>query len=78
MTAKTIRNFVAKKLLVKIFDKGMPIYDSPDIHEIKEYCKEQVDSLWDEVKRFEKPHEYIVDLSKDLWDIKDSLLKRHR
>ena len=75
---KTIRNFVAKKLLVQIFDKGMPIYDSPDIHEIKEYCKEQVDSLWEEVKRFEKPHEYIVDLSPDLWDIKDSLLKRHK
>lgn len=75
---KTIRNFVAKKLLVQIFDKGMPIYDSPDIHEIKEYCKEQVDSLWEEVKRFEKPHEYIVDLSPDLWEIKDGLLKRHR
>lgn len=75
---KTIKNFVAKKLLVQIFDKGMPIYDSPDIHEIKEYCKEQVDSLWEEVKRFEKPHEYIVDLSPDLWDIKDSLLKRHK
>lgn len=75
---KTIRNFVAKKLLVKIFDKGMPIYQSPDVHQIKEYCSEQLDCLWDEVKRFEKPHEYIVDLSQDLWDIKDKLLKRHR
>ena len=75
---KTIRNFVAKKLLVKIFDQGMVVYDSPDVHEIKEYCKEQVDSLWDEVKRFEKPHEYIVDLSYDLWEIKDRLLKKHR
>ena len=75
---KTIRNFVAKKLLIQIFDKGNVVYESPDIHEIKEYCKEQVDSLWEEVKRFEKPHEYIIDLSKDLWDIKDNLLKRHR
>ncbi len=75
---KTIRNFVAKKLLVQIFDKGMPIYQSPDVHQIKEYCSEQVDCLWDEVKRFEKPHEYIVDLSQDLWDIKDRLLKKHR
>ena len=75
---KTIHNFVAKKLLVKIFDQGMVVYDSPDVHEIKEYCKEQVDSLWDEVKRFEKPHEYIVDLSYDLWEIKDRLLKKHR
>ena len=75
---KTIRNFVARKLLIQIFDKGTPIYESPDIHEIKAYCNEQVDNLWDEVKRFEKPHEYIVDLSQDLWHIKDSLLKKHR
>jgi nicotinate phosphoribosyltransferase len=75
---KTIRNFVAKKLLVQIFDKGTLIYDSPNVHEIKDYCKEQVDSLWEEVKRFEKPHEYIVDLSYDLWKIKDKLLKKHR
>ena len=74
---KTIRNFVAKKLLVPIFEKGNLVYDSPDVHEIKEYCAEQVGNLWEEVKRFEKPHEYIVDLSQDLWEIKDNLLKRH-
>lgn len=75
---KTIRNFVAKPLLVKIFDNGMPIYQSPDVHQIKEYCSEQLETLWDEVKRFEKPHEYIVDLSQDLWDIKDKLMKKHK
>ncbi len=75
---KTIRNFVAKKLLVQIFEKGQIVYDSPNVHEIKKYCAEQVDSLWDEVKRFEKPHRYIVDLSHDLWSIKDKLLKKHR
>lgn len=75
---KTLKNFYAKKLLIQIFDKGEQIYYSPEIHEIKEYCKEQVDLLWDEVKRFENPHEYIVDLSKDLWDIKDRLLKLHQ
>ena len=74
---KTIRNFVAKKLLVPIFEKGNLVYDSPDVHAIKEYCEEQVGNLWEEVKRFEKPHEYIVDLSQDLWEIKDNLLKKH-
>ncbi len=73
-----MRNFVAKKLLVQIFEKGQIVYDSPNVHEIKKYCAEQVDSLWDEVKRFEKPHRYIVDLSHDLWSIKDKLLKKHR
>ncbi len=65
-----------KKLLVKIFDKGECIYESPPVSEIRDYCKEQIDTLWDEVKRFEYPHEYFVDLSKPLWDIKDRLIKR--
>ncbi|NLY86062.1 MAG: nicotinate phosphoribosyltransferase [Tissierellia bacterium] len=75
---KTLDNFYVKKLLVKIFDKGKCIYESPNIHEIRNYCKEQLDLLWDEVKRFERPHRYIVDLSQDLWDIRDRLLKEHK
>lgn len=74
---KTVENFYSRKLLVKIFDKGLSVYQSPDIHEIKQYCKDQIDLLWDEVKRFEKPHEFIVDLSLDLWTIKNKLLKEH-
>lgn len=75
---KTVEEFYTKKLLVQIFDKGKSIYESPNIHEIKKYCNEQIDLLWDEVKRFERPHEYFVDLSQDLWNIKDKLLKNHR
>lgn len=75
---KTLENFHAKKLLVQIFDKGICIYENPNIHEIKNHCKEQLDLMWDEVKRFEKPHRYFVDLSQDLWNIKDELLKKHR
>lgn len=74
---KTLTNFYAKKLLIKVFDKGQCIYDSPPIDDIRNYCKEQIDNLWDEVRRFENPHEYFVDLSKPLWDIKDQLLKQH-
>lgn len=75
---KMITNFYARKLLVKIFDQGKQIYQSPNIHEIRKYCKEQIDTLWDEVKRFENPHEYFVDLSKPLWDIKQKLLEEHK
>src|SRR5690606_16627858 len=50
---KTLENFYAKKLLVKIFDKGNCVYESPNIHDIQKYCKDQLDLLWDEVKRFE-------------------------
>lgn len=75
---KTITNFYAKKLLVKIFDGGESVYESPNIEEIKNYCNEQVGTLWEEVLRFEKPHKYFVDLSKPLWDIKNKLLEKHR
>ncbi len=74
---KTITNFTAKKLLVKIFDKGTCVYKSPSLREIKDHCKEQVDTLWEEVKRFENPHKYYVDLSKELWVIKERLLQEY-
>ena len=74
---KTVNNFTAKKLQVKIFNKGTCIYESPKINEIRSYCKEQIDTLWDEVKRFENPHKYYVDLSLPLWEMKEKLLKEH-
>lgn len=70
----TLTNFTAKKLQVQIFKKGECVYESPDIETIKAYCKEQLDTLWDEVKRFENPHEYYVDLSQSLWELKNRLL----
>ncbi len=74
---KTVSNFVAKPLLQKIFDGGNCCYDCPDIKDIKKYCNEQVDTLWDEVKRFENPHTYYVDLSQKLWDEKKRLLDEY-
>ena len=72
---KVVTDFVAVKLQKKIFEKGKQVYESPTVKEISDYRKEQVDSLWDEVKRFEKPHTYYVDLSEKLWNQRDSLLK---
>lgn len=74
---KTITDFTAKKLQVKIFEKGNLVYENPEVKDIALHCKEQVDSLWDEVKRFENPHTYYVDLSQDLWDLKFNLLNKH-
>ena len=70
----TLKNFTAKELLVPIFKCGELVYDLPDIEDIRSYCSRQVDLLWDEVKRFENPHTYYVDLSQKLWDIKWRLL----
>lgn len=71
---KTITDFTAKELQVPVFKNGECVYDSPNINEIADYCKEQVSLLWDEVKRFENPHTYYVDLSKKLYEIKNILL----
>lgn len=73
---KTVYNFTAKELQVPVFKNGELVYDLPTLPEIKRYCAEQVDTLWDEVKRFDNPHTYYVDLSKKLWDIRYNLLKQ--
>ena len=72
---KSIYNFTAKELLVPIFQNGELVYDMPSLPDIQKYCAEQVDTLWDEVQRFDNPHTYYVDLSQKLWDIKYALLK---
>ena len=72
---KTFTSYTLRPLLVPVFKGGECVYDSPEISEIRSYCLSEVDTLWDEVKRFENPHKYYVDLSKKLWDIKQSLLR---
>ncbi len=74
---KKVYNFTAKELQVPIFKNGELVYDCPTLDEVRKYCLEQVDSLWDEVKRFDNPHTYYVDLSQKLWDIKYGLLKHN-
>ena len=75
---KTVTNYYARELLVPIFKKGKLVYDLPHIDNIRTYCAQQVDGIWDEVKRFENPHTYYVDLSNKLWETKQSLLNKHK
>ena len=72
---KTVYDFTAKELQVPVFLKGELVYNCPNLQQIRAYCKEQVDTLWDEVKRFDNPHTYYVDLSPKLWGVKYGLLK---
>ncbi len=71
---KVVYDFTAKELQVPIFLNGELVYNRPSLEEIRKYCLEQVDTLWDEVKRFDNPHNYYVDLSQKLWDLKYQLL----
>lgn len=75
---KTLTDFKAKELMVRIFDKGELVYDIPTLKEVRSYSLEQVGLLWDEVKRFHNPHSYYVDLSQKLWEIKQDMIHRSR
>ena len=74
---KNVYDFSAKELQVPVFIGGEQVYQRPALDEIKAYCAQQIDTLWDEVKRFDNPHNYYVDLSQKLWDIRYDLLKNN-
>lgn len=71
---KRLNNFYAKNLRVPVFKGGKCVYESPSINEIRDYCAEQLDSMWDEIKRFDNPQTYFVDLSCELWKLKNDML----
>ena len=75
---KTLTNFTARPLQVPIFRNGELVYQRPTLQEMQAYCAREVDTLWDEVKRFDNPHNYYVDLSQKLWDIKQELLRKKK
>ena len=72
---KKLSNFYAKNLRVPVFEGGKCVYESPSINEIRDYCASQLDSMWDEIKRFDNPQTYFVDLSCELWKLKNDMLE---
>ena len=75
---KTVTGFNEIPLRVQLFQNGKLVYTPPGLQRIQTYCTSQLETLWDEVKRFENPHNYYVDLSQKLWDTKDTLIKERR
>ena len=73
-----IENYEVKPLLVPIYQKGKLVYLLPSVHEIKAYKKEALECIYTEVRRLENPHGYYVDYSKDLYDLKQSLIERYQ
>lgn len=73
-----LKNYEVRELQVPLYEKGKLVYKLPAIEEIRERCKREVGNLWDEVKRFENPHRYYVDLSPKLWKLKHKLLSEHK
>ena len=70
----TLTNYSVRELLVPVFEDGKQVYHSPSVLEIREYCKEDLATFWDEYKRFNRPHFYKVDLSDDLYDLKKEMI----
>lgn len=74
---KTVSDFYARPLLKRIFKKGELVYENPPLDVLREYCKMEIEGLWEEVKRFENPHAYYVDLSEKLWRMKNDMLSEY-
>lgn len=68
--------FTLKELLVKVFDKGQCVYHSDSVIKLRDFAISEMETLWEETKRFENPHQVYVDLSQKLYDIKISLLEK--
>jgi nicotinate phosphoribosyltransferase len=75
---KVVKDYTARELMVKIIDKGELIHELPPLEDIREYCSKELDTLWEEIKRFANPHEYYVDLSQKLWDVRNELINKNR
>lgn len=71
---KTLTGFEAVSLLTPIYEAGKRVYQSPSLQEIQRYCADELARMWDEIKRFEYPHTYYVDLSEKLWTLKTTML----
>ena len=69
--------YTMRELLVKIFEDGACVYQSPKVMDIQKYCNEEKDTLWNETKRFRNPHEVYVDLSDELFDMKRKILNEY-
>jgi nicotinate phosphoribosyltransferase len=72
---KVMKEYTVRELMVKVIENGDLVYDLPPIDEIRDHCRREMDTLWEEVKRFSNPHGYYVDLSQKLWDCRTDLIK---
>jgi nicotinate phosphoribosyltransferase len=73
-----VKDYTAKELMVPVFKSGEKVYGCPPLPEVRRYCEEQVATIGEDVKRFANPHKYYVDMSKKLWDTKQSLILSHK
>ena len=71
---KVMMDYTLRQLKVPIFRDGKCVYKFPPLKEVKDHCRRELDTMWDEVLRFENPHKYYVDLSEKLWKLKQDMI----
>lgn len=71
---KTFTDYYLRRMLIPIFRAGELVYDFPPLDEVRRNCAFELDTMWDEVLRFENPHNYYVDLSDELWELKNRMI----
>ena len=75
---KTFTDYILRELLVPVFKNGELVYEFPAMKDVRDYCKAEIETMWDEVLRFENPHDYYVDLSDELWELKNRMIEERR
>ena len=75
---KVMTDFTARELLVRIYENGKLVYKLPKLNDIRKYCADEISHMWESVLRFENPHNYYVDLSQELWDIKHNMINNFK
>lgn len=75
---KILENYTATELLQPIFQNGKQVYELPKLEEIRTHCAKEIEGMWEEVRRFTNPHNYYVDLSEKLWQIKHDMIAEYR
>ena len=74
----TFTNYEVRRLQVDVIKQGKLVYDMPSLSQVKEYAKNELETFWDEYKRLDRPHVYKVDLSDELYELKQSMLQKIR
>lgn len=73
---KTMTDYTLRQLKIPIFRNGKLVYSFPPLSEVRDHCRRELDTMWDEVLRFDNPHKYYVDLSEKLWKLKQTMIAR--
>ena len=71
---KTIRNYEIKELQEFVFQNGVFVGPQMSIENLRNHCEIEMNRLYPEIKREEMPHQYYVDLSEELYALKEELL----